>query len=175
MDRALALEADGRSLEGMRGVTADDCPRSHARRLARAIGSPSPRSGDAEARSTTSGPLLCWSQRVPMHTCGWRMSLRRIGRSADAKRCCAVAAALDSTVFARLGLGMPRPSAAYRAARASTSLRGSEDALQIAWQRRSPPGPTGRFENHGPSNQSLGVHRRPVRILPRLWDPPRRG
>jgi len=105
MDRALALEADGRNREACeelrRTIALDPMHADSHTLLARLLLD----QGDAEAAlDHVRAAALLEPASADAHV---RLAyvFERIGRSADAKRCCAVAAALDGTVFARLGLG----------------------------------------------------------------------
>jgi tetratricopeptide (TPR) repeat protein len=105
MDRALALEAGGRSREAceelQRTIALDPMRADPHTLLARLLLD----QGDAEAAlDHVRAAALLEPASADAHV---RLAyvFERTGRSAEAKRCCAVAAALDGTVFARLGLG----------------------------------------------------------------------
>ena len=105
MDRALALEAHGRSREACeelrRTIALDPMHADSHTLLARLLLD----QGDGEAAlDHVRAAALLEPASAEAHV---RLAyvFERIGRSAEAKRCCGVAAALDRTVFGRLGLG----------------------------------------------------------------------
>lgn len=105
MDRALALEAGGRSREAceelLRTIALDPMHADSHTLLARLLLD----QGDEEsALDHVRAAALLEPASADAHA---RLAyvFERTGRSAEAKHCCAVAAALDGTVFARLGLG----------------------------------------------------------------------
>jgi len=105
MDRALALEADGRSREACeelrRTIALDPTHADSHTLLARLLLD----QGDAEAALEHLRAAALLEPASADAQVRLAYVFERIGRSAEAKRCCAVAVALDGTVFARLGLG----------------------------------------------------------------------